>query len=191
MTKVKKHTCSRRGCGKSFTRSDHLRRHTLNHSMGNSTCERCRLHFKRPDLLERHLARHRQKDDVAGGPGLGLVESRKKLWLDVDGQIVSKRPSTITVSDETTAVLDLQQGSAYDYEDDDCCRNLHNDIQSTSTKPLQSLEISEWYSHEQPRLSCYHVVVDPIPQLGMAEFSRQCFKGSTFFLGRECENRKI
>jgi hypothetical protein len=42
---------------------------------------------------DRHMARHRQKDAEAGGDGLGVIESRKKLWRDRDGTIVSKRPA--------------------------------------------------------------------------------------------------
>ncbi len=42
--------------------------------------------------LDRHMARHQQKDKEAGGEGLGVVETRKKLWRDADGNIVSKRP---------------------------------------------------------------------------------------------------
>lgn len=107
--KPKKYVCSWIDCEKAFTRSDHLQRHLLNHGAGNSTCPRCSLHFKRPDLLgeyekhpppseiittslDRHMARHRQKDEEAGGEGLGTIESRKKLWRDRDGRIVSKRP---------------------------------------------------------------------------------------------------
>jgi hypothetical protein len=39
------------------------------------------------------MVRHRLKDEHAGGPGLGIVESRKRMWLDVDGSIVSQRPT--------------------------------------------------------------------------------------------------
>lgn len=42
---------------------------------------------------DRHMARHRQRDAEAGGEGLGVIESRKKLWRDSDGAIVSKRPA--------------------------------------------------------------------------------------------------
>lgn len=48
---VKKFACAFEGCGRAFTRSEHLQRHLLNHTAGESTCERCRAHFKRKDLL--------------------------------------------------------------------------------------------------------------------------------------------
>lgn len=47
----KKFCCSFAGCGKSFSRSEHLHRHALNHKDGNHTCLRCRAHFRRRDLL--------------------------------------------------------------------------------------------------------------------------------------------
>jgi hypothetical protein len=47
----KKFACSWQGCGKSFSRSEHLHRHALNHKEGNNTCLRCAAHFRRRDLL--------------------------------------------------------------------------------------------------------------------------------------------
>lgn len=47
----KKFVCESAGCGRSFTRAEHLQRHLLNHSTGAYTCNRCRAHFKRRDLL--------------------------------------------------------------------------------------------------------------------------------------------
>ncbi|TVY20738.1 Zinc finger protein klf1 [Lachnellula arida] len=88
----KQYVCTYENCNKSFTRSDHLQRHRLNHGTGKA-CPRCSVHFNRPDLLERHLARHRQKDEEAGGYGLGVVETRKRMWRDADGNIVTKRPT--------------------------------------------------------------------------------------------------
>ena len=88
----KQYICTFENCNKSFTRSDHLQRHRLNHGTGKA-CPRCSVHFNRSDLLDRHLARHRQKDEEAGGYGLGVVETRKRMWRDADGNIVTKRPT--------------------------------------------------------------------------------------------------
>lgn len=47
----KKFCCTHPQCGKSFSRSEHLHRHALNHKEGNNTCLRCSAHFRRRDLL--------------------------------------------------------------------------------------------------------------------------------------------
>ncbi|OAL26468.1 hypothetical protein AYO20_10136 [Fonsecaea nubica] len=113
-TKPKRFVCPNDACQKGFTRADHLRRHMLNHGDGEYTCPRCRLHFKRSDLLDRHVARHRQKDEEAGGEGLGIVESRKRLWRDADGNIVRDRPSHSYLRRQWMKMqsLDLAQQSA-------------------------------------------------------------------------------
>jgi len=49
--KLRKFLCTSEGCGKAFTRAEHLQRHELNHRPSLNTCERCRAHFNRPDLL--------------------------------------------------------------------------------------------------------------------------------------------
>ncbi|KAK6438941.1 hypothetical protein LTR95_004858 [Oleoguttula sp. CCFEE 5521] len=90
----KMHVCNWDGCGKIFQRSDHLQRHTLNHTTRDSTCPRCSAHFKRRDLRDRHLARHRQRDEEAGGEGLGVVSTRKRLWRDAERNLVTKRPKS-------------------------------------------------------------------------------------------------
>uniref|UniRef100_A0A0C4DIW1 C2H2-type domain-containing protein n=1 Tax=Fusarium oxysporum (strain Fo5176) TaxID=660025 RepID=A0A0C4DIW1_FUSOF len=77
---------------KKFTRSEHLQRHALNHLPGGSSCDICRAHFKRPDLLRRHMERHRQKDLEAGGTGFGVLDTRKRSWEAPDGTVVEKRP---------------------------------------------------------------------------------------------------
>jgi len=90
----KKFCCNFPSCGKSFSRSEHLHRHALNHKEGNNTCLRCSAHFRRRDLLDRHMARHKEKDDEAGGEGLGVLATRKRLWRDANGNIVNaRRPS--------------------------------------------------------------------------------------------------
>lgn len=37
------------------------------------------------------MTRHKEKDDEAGGEGLGQLLTRKRLWRDSNGQIVAKR----------------------------------------------------------------------------------------------------
>lgn len=88
----KPHACTFAGCTKSFTRAEHLRRHALNHEASDSCCERCGVHFTRPDLLARHMTRHVKRDEEAGGPGLGVLETRKRARRGPDGRII-ERPS--------------------------------------------------------------------------------------------------
>jgi hypothetical protein len=40
---------------------------------------------------DRHMARHKEKDDEAGGEGLGRLQTRKRLWRDSTGAVVTKR----------------------------------------------------------------------------------------------------
>ncbi|KLJ08038.1 hypothetical protein EMPG_16501 [Blastomyces silverae] len=86
----KTHVCSYPGCSKRFTRAEHLRRHALNHKNEDNTCERCGVHFNRPDLLGRHMVRHAKRDEEAGGPGLGVLETRKRTRRGPDGTIITK-----------------------------------------------------------------------------------------------------
>ncbi|KZF25827.1 hypothetical protein L228DRAFT_84633 [Xylona heveae TC161] len=87
----KRYRCTFEGCGKSFSRPEHAQRHALNHSEGENTCLRCRAHFKRRDLLDRHMVRHQEKDAAAGGEGLGHLATRKRLWRDENGNVMAKR----------------------------------------------------------------------------------------------------
>ncbi|KZL87603.1 c2h2 finger domain transcription factor [Colletotrichum incanum] len=84
--------CTHPGCDKRFTRAEHMQRHALNHMPGGLSCDLCSAHFKRPDLLKRHMDRHRQKDLEAGGPGCGTLDTRKRSWKAPDGSVVEKRP---------------------------------------------------------------------------------------------------
>jgi hypothetical protein len=40
---------------------------------------------------DRHMTRHKEKDEEAGGDGLGKLLTRKRLWRDATGAIVAKR----------------------------------------------------------------------------------------------------
>jgi hypothetical protein len=54
------------------------------------------------------MLRHQQKDEEAGGEGLGVVCTRKRLWRDADGNIVTKRPrSTQRSNASSTSFEDL------------------------------------------------------------------------------------
>ncbi|XRM44193.1 hypothetical protein ABZX51_007336 [Aspergillus tubingensis] len=77
-SREKHYRCSMAGCDKTFTRLSHLQRHSLNHSETRWVCGRCHASFKRLDLLERHKARHTVKDGLAGGAGLGILQTRRK-----------------------------------------------------------------------------------------------------------------
>ncbi|OKL64427.1 hypothetical protein UA08_00851 [Talaromyces atroroseus] len=80
----KLHRCTVPGCGKAFTRVSHLQRHALNHTEVKWHCHRCDTFFKRIDLLERHKERHSRKDALAGGPGLGTLQARRKIICGAD-----------------------------------------------------------------------------------------------------------
>ncbi|GJN93337.1 hypothetical protein Rhopal_006390-T1 [Rhodotorula paludigena] len=58
-TVTQRHFCSHVGCGKSFSRADHLKRHTANHDPARvRTCPECGRGFARQDVLTAHLKKH-------------------------------------------------------------------------------------------------------------------------------------
>ena len=44
-----------------------------------------------PTFPDRHMMRHKEKDEEAGGEGLGILQTRKRLWRDSSGAVVAKR----------------------------------------------------------------------------------------------------
>lgn len=57
------------------------------------------------------MARHKEKDDEAGGEGLGVLATRKRLWRDSDGNIVNARRPSYTLSQDGAKRRQLSQGS--------------------------------------------------------------------------------
>lgn len=39
------------------------------------------------------MTRHRQKDEEAGAEGYGVLNTRKRMWKDAEGKIVTKKPA--------------------------------------------------------------------------------------------------
>ncbi|GES65216.1 C2H2 finger domain transcription factor [Aspergillus terreus] len=77
---MKNHVCQWPSCGKSFTRAEHLRRHALNHEQAQN------------GYTSRHMMRHAKRDEEAGGPGLGVLETRKRTRRAGDGTIITRPP---------------------------------------------------------------------------------------------------
>ncbi|KAJ4371998.1 hypothetical protein N0V83_003771 [Neocucurbitaria cava] len=44
-------------------------------------------------MHQRHMTRHRQKDEEAGAEGCGVLNTRKRMWKDATGKIVTKKPT--------------------------------------------------------------------------------------------------
>ncbi|GAA5843529.1 hypothetical protein JCM9279_000783 [Rhodotorula babjevae] len=70
-----RHYCPEPGCGRSFTRQDHLRRHTANHDPGRARhCPDCGRGFARPDVLAAHVRKHEQDAATSARPPALLVD---------------------------------------------------------------------------------------------------------------------
>jgi len=86
--KLRKFLCKEEGCKKAFTRAEHLQRHELNHRPSLNTCQRCRAHFNRPDLLGKGSPMFYscpQKRGGGEGCGLGVRVADVRfspVWLD-------------------------------------------------------------------------------------------------------------
>lgn len=122
------------------------------------------------------MLRHRQKDEEAGGDGLGVVESRKRLWRDDNGNIVSKRPtreksnrlSTTTNSDE-----DKQIDASLDND-----QNMLYIEPLTPPRSLLSAESFDQFSHQLPDLPSDQDFMEPTSGLDMFDFLANSSWGS-------------
>ncbi|CAN6673068.1 hypothetical protein TRVA0_047S01046 [Trichomonascus vanleenenianus] len=68
----KQHECDEPGCGKKFTRLEHLSRHQLNHrpkEIFRCTWPDCKKTFVREDLKIRHIERHERRQASINGKG--------------------------------------------------------------------------------------------------------------------------
>ena len=79
--------------------------------------------WDRNSVADRHMARHKEKDDEAGGEGLGILATRKRLWRDADGNIVNARRP-----------LNTQDASK--------CRQLNRTDKTSSSRPSPSASTS-------------------------------------------------
>ncbi|KAL2365166.1 hypothetical protein RJZ56_001886 [Blastomyces dermatitidis] len=139
----KTHVCSYPGCSKRFTRAEHLRRHALNHKNEDNTCERCGVHFNRPDLLGRHVVRHAKRDEEAGGPGLGVLETRKRTRRGPDGTIITKP----TKKQARAAMLARSMAAATSSVPFDEVANSSSPSSSSSSSSIRSFNDNSVSSH--------------------------------------------
>lgn len=114
------------------------------------------------------MARHKQKDDEAGGYGLGVMETRKRMWRDADGNIVAKRP---TLPNNNPAITSQQKNSSLENREQENTNNgyvAHQNAELLS--PPESLMSSNSSGRGQQQMSNNIVTmpenqwnVDPLP----------------------------
>lgn len=201
---TKSHTCHWPGCKKAFTRAEHPRRHALNHeqSPDGYTCERCSVHFNRPDLLSershtvittlfltekiaRHMVRHAKRDEEAGGPGLGVLETRKRTRRTPNGTIVTRPAKRQARNGTSSKNADLSSHISVDstYEPNNGSTEPEDYPQGAPVSPPQSARLSIDHhsdldvNESDPLLvpllgGPYEPYVEPIPrQFGAADGS--------------------
>ncbi|SCV71948.1 BQ2448_4642 [Microbotryum intermedium] len=92
---VKPHVCDWPGCGKAFSRPDHLNRHKLNHKPATIyKCSKpgCPKTFVRNDLLVRHEGRHERKGQTGASGALSRNSVTSARKLQSSGTIPSEIP---------------------------------------------------------------------------------------------------
>lgn len=83
-TGVKNHICNEPGCGRAFSRSDHLLSHTRRHKgIKNYKCDYsgCRKAFVRSDELKRHMRTHTRQSPIYQAAGQAETKRVKNLLL--------------------------------------------------------------------------------------------------------------
>ncbi|SGY24052.1 BQ5605_C019g09007 [Microbotryum silenes-dioicae] len=92
---IKPHVCDWPGCGKAFSRPDHLNRHKLNHRPATIyKCSKpgCPKTFVRNDLLIRHEGRHERKGQTGASGALSRNSVTSARKLQSSGTIPSEIP---------------------------------------------------------------------------------------------------
>ncbi|KIW15393.1 hypothetical protein PV08_05439 [Exophiala spinifera] len=132
---------------------------------------------------DRHMARHRQKDEEAGGEGLGVIESRKKLWRDADGKIVSKRPAqgeacrASAKKQATDGSYPSHAGSTITTEGCNPQTMIHAEPLSPP-KSMLSAESLDHFSHQLPELPADRDFIDHTAGPDMFDFLANSSWGS-------------
>jgi hypothetical protein len=126
------------------------------------------------------MARHRQRDQEAGGEGFGVVETRKKLWKDADGNIVRKRPAQGEACKEqakkpTTGPHHPCQAVLLDSYNPQA---LHAEPPSPP-KSMLSVDSFEQFSHQLPELPEDEEFTEATAGLNMFDFLANSSWGSS------------
>ncbi len=131
-------------------------------------------------LVDRHMTRHRQKDEEAGGEGLGVIETRKRLWRDSEGNIVSKRPAESdackSATKKQTVGLNVQ-GQQIFADDFNNQMALHAAPLSPPGS-MRSAESMDQFSHQLPELPEDHDFIDSTSGPDMFDFLANSSWGS-------------
>lgn len=112
-------------------------------------------------LLERHMERHRRKDTEAGGPGCGVLDTRKRSWKAADGSVVEKRPC-IRCQPEAQQIPSPESSEQSEHLDQ-CARDTENWVQEHQPGPelhcQQPADLGPPDHNNSPPFD-----LDPVPQ---------------------------
>lgn len=113
--------CNEEGCGKAYTRAEHLARHKLNHTpkeIYRCQVQSCESSFVRLDLFERHQARHadahesQQDGGLPSGSSIGrsLEGERRLACAPVNATLTTNIAEPHVIAPGDDAPLDLAAG---------------------------------------------------------------------------------
>lgn len=113
---------------------------------------------------------------------MGVIETRKKLWRDADGNIVSKRPARHDPCRRSTKTQVMNsrsqdQGQPVAVEGFLAQNALHAEPLSPPRSMLSADSINQ-FSHQLPELSDGHDFIEPISGLDMFDFLANSSWGS-------------